>query len=88
MERLLARLDEPEKADIKDCVEQMLHLYQGPFLGDEEGEWAWRLRDRLRTKIARRLRHCEQLLQATGESGLAARLLERISTADPERPYD
>ena len=84
LERQLARFDELAVADIPDYGEQVLDLYRGPFLDDEEGDWSWRLRDRLRTRISRAIDNCVKSLEAAGESSLAAHLLDKAAEADPE----
>lgn len=84
LERRLDRAYDPASTDIMKYAEQLLGQYRGPFLVDEEGEWAWRLRKRLREKFSRRLAQCASALLAAGKREVAARLLEKAAAADPD----
>lgn len=67
---------EPEELSV--FVEKLLSLYRGPFLEDEEADWARPMRDRLCTKISRCLAHSAQVLSAAGKQERAADILERV----------
>jgi len=64
-------------------AEQVLALYKGPFLFDEEGEWALPLRDRLRMKLSRFLAQCTMVLNDVGEAERAAGIVARAVSLDP-----
>ncbi len=85
LERILDRVAIPEMgiAIVRELGEKLLSLYRGPFLGDEEGEWPWRLRNRLRTKFSRGLSQCVTVLRLAGETEMALQLLESAIDADP-----
>ena len=86
LERELGWADkvDTEGAAVREYAERLLGIYRGPFLSDEEGEWAWHLRKRLREKFSRRLAQCASALLAAGKREDAARLLEKATEADPD----
>lgn len=86
LERQLSRTDMVGAMGpaVRERAEKLLSLYRGPFLADEEGEWARRLRHRVRDNFVRCLAQCIIALRAAGEREEAARLMGRAMDADPE----
>ena len=86
LERQFEQAERSDKkgASVEDCAERLLNLYRGPFLEDEEGEWAQRLRKRLREGVARCLTRCVITMRSAGQREAAARLVERAMEVDPD----
>jgi DNA-binding SARP family transcriptional activator len=80
LERRMDEADEtPDPALLRRIGDQILGLYRGPFLADEDGDWPRALRNRLRARLCRFLIHCAA--SAEGQ-GCVSHLVERLQMID------
>ena len=86
LERLFDRADkiDAEGVAAREFAESLLHLYRGPFLKGEDGEWVRQCRHRLREGFARSLANCISVMRAAGEGEQSQRLLEQVMEVDPD----
>lgn len=64
-------------------AEKMLRLYRGHFLVDEEKEWVFAARDRLRSQFVRRLSALVKVVEAHGQGEELIALLSRTIETEP-----
>ncbi len=81
--------DEADNADLErvaggDLVNKIMALYRGPFLHDEEGQWAKRVRNQLRSKFSRLVAHYCRSLHEAGHAERAVGVLRRALEIDPD----
>lgn len=70
-------------AELKLRSRKLLHLYRGHFLANEEREWAFVMRDRLRSQFGRSLSALAKGLETLGQWETLKTLLSRGIELDP-----
>ena len=84
LDRALASYSDRTPAARTSASEQVLALYQGPFLGQQvDLGWAIPLRERLRVRFMRHLAERGRVLFEAGEVGAAVALFEKGLSVDP-----
>jgi LuxR family maltose regulon positive regulatory protein len=83
-EEFLARSPQPSRDGVGENVEEAMELYEGPFLADHADlDWAWPMRERLRSAfVPRLLRHGRQLTEAR-QLERAMAVFEKAIAVDP-----
>jgi DNA-binding SARP family transcriptional activator len=89
-ERLVAKLDgmgrekgTAQSADANELAEELLRLYPGHFLAEEEAAWALAPRERLRSKFLRACSGLSAMLESADRAEDAVTLNRRALELDP-----
>lgn len=82
LESQLNKESNPEHSSAREYAEKLLLLYRGPFLSDEEGEWARHMRNKLRMKFIRGLLQCVKILHSNNDREHSDLLLQRAIDID------